>query len=92
MPLSASFGTVSTRISKFHILALLTISGGRLVSVALRCIWPQWGRLPNGLPASADITSQQLAGCKYTLKSKLTYSLHLHVLLHHPHLRPLPRP
>ncbi len=62
--LSASSGTASTHTSRSILECTADSSGGRLVSVALRCIWPQWGRLPNGLPASADITSQQLAGCE----------------------------
>ncbi|GAA6014119.1 hypothetical protein JCM10207_006102 [Rhodosporidiobolus poonsookiae] len=33
----------------------------RLVWVAIACIWPKWRTLPNALPASAAITSTQLA-------------------------------
>ncbi|KAL1716454.1 permease for cytosine/purines, uracil, thiamine, allantoin-domain-containing protein [Schizophyllum commune] len=35
--------------------------GGRLVSVAIKAIWPRWGDLPNALPASAGITSTDMA-------------------------------
>ncbi|TRM61275.1 permease [Schizophyllum amplum] len=35
--------------------------GGKLVSVAIKAIWPSWGNLPNALPASAGITSTDMA-------------------------------
>jgi NCS1 family nucleobase:cation symporter-1 len=41
---------------------LLTYSGGRLVSVAIGCIWPQWRTIPNSLPVDAAITTTQLSG------------------------------
>ncbi|KAL5536558.1 hypothetical protein ACEPAF_380 [Sanghuangporus sanghuang] len=34
--------------------------GGRLVSVAITCIWPRWKTLPNHLPESAGISSTDL--------------------------------
>ena len=72
--------------------------GGRLVSVAIKAIWPRWGDLPNALPASAGITSTDMAACKHALVAQLlladdatSYSLDLHARLRQHVLHPCAR-
>jgi hypothetical protein len=44
---------------------LLGRSAARLVTVAITAIWPNYKNLANILPASAGITSVNLASCKW---------------------------
>lgn len=35
---------------------------GQFISICLRCIFPGWTRIPNGIPASQQITTQTMVG------------------------------
>jgi hypothetical protein len=45
-------------------LVLIGRSAARLVTVAITAIWPNYKNLANILPASAGITSVNLASCE----------------------------
>lgn len=75
----ARFGVVVRMITALFWHAIQTYTGSTAITQCIRAIWPSYLDIPNHLPASAGITSQQL------LSHFLFWSIQFPILLIPPH-------
>ena len=77
--LFARFAVVTRMITALFWHAIQTYTGSTAITQMIRAIWPSYLNIPNHLPESAGITSQQL------LSHFIFWSIQFPILLTPPH-------